>query len=143
GGAIAQLLCLQHPERALSLTSIMSTTHRPGVPLAQPAATAHLLAPRPKDREGFIEGMIAFDRARAGARAPFEEERARTAAGRVYERGWSAAGTARQLAAFICTPSRHEELGRLRLPSLVIHGALDPLIPVEHGRDTAACIPGA
>ena len=52
-------------------------------------------------------------------------------------------GTARQLAGVAASEPRHERLRSLRVPTLVIHGEVDPLIPVEGGRDTAARIPGA
>jgi len=62
---------------------------------------------------------------------------------RSWERGISPDGPARQLLAVIASGSRHERLAALRVPTLVLHGADDPLMPVEHARDTAACIPGA
>ena len=53
-----------------------------------------------------------------------------------------AAGT-RHMAAMLAAGPRNEILKSVRAPTLVLHGADDPLIPVEHGRDTAECIPGA
>jgi pimeloyl-ACP methyl ester carboxylesterase len=53
------------------------------------------------------------------------------------------AGTSRQLAAVLASGSRKEALKSVRVPTLVIHGDIDPLVPVEGGIDTAEAIPGA
>jgi pimeloyl-ACP methyl ester carboxylesterase len=142
GGAIAQVMAIKRPERVLSLTSIMSTTSRPGLPYGTPQALQRVTALRPDDREGFIEHVLETDRLFAGPE-PIDEARARESAAQTYDRGISPAGAGRQLAAFSAERGRHEALASVRIPSLVIHGAADPLVPVEAGRDVAACIPGA
>jgi pimeloyl-ACP methyl ester carboxylesterase len=73
----------------------------------------------------------------------FDEARIRERAGQTYDRGLSPAGTARQLAAILASGSRNEALKLVGVPTLVIHGDIDPLIPVEGGIDTAQAISGA
>jgi pimeloyl-ACP methyl ester carboxylesterase len=143
GGFIAQRLAIDHPERALSLTSIMSTPAGivGEVPPA-PAAVEAMLQPPPTDRDSLIEhGVWVSSVIQSPTYFDAGEERARWT--RAVDRSVSPAGTARQLGAMAAAPSRLEALGRLGIPVLVIHGEKDPLMPVENGRRTAAAIPGA
>lgn len=142
GGAVAQLMAIEQPERVLSLTSIMSTSGRPGLPFGTPQALQRVSSARPADREDFIEHALETDRILSGP-TPIDEARAREGAALAFDRGRSPEGFSRQLAAFSAQQSRHDALAGVRVPSLVIHGAADPLVPVEAGRDVAACIPGA
>jgi pimeloyl-ACP methyl ester carboxylesterase len=57
--------------------------------------------------------------------------------------GYRPACTARQLAAVVADGARAQELSRIQVPTLVLHGADDPLVPVACGEDTARRIPGA
>jgi pimeloyl-ACP methyl ester carboxylesterase len=104
---------------------------------------AVLLLPTPNDRDAYVERSLHVFRTIGSPGFPFEEDRVRRLALRSWERGISPDGPARQLLAVIASGSRHERLAALRVPTLVLHGADDPLMPVEHARDTAACIPGA
>jgi pimeloyl-ACP methyl ester carboxylesterase len=74
---------------------------------------------------------------------PFDESRVRERAARAYDRSFHPTGTARQLVAILAAGSRREALGRVRVPTLVIHGADDPLVPLACGIDTADAVPGA
>lgn len=74
---------------------------------------------------------------------PFDEAEMRERAARAFDRGANPAGVVRQLVAILASGSRREALGAVRAPTLVIHGADDPLVPVEAGRDTAGAVPGA
>jgi pimeloyl-ACP methyl ester carboxylesterase len=74
---------------------------------------------------------------------PFDEAKIRERAGRLYDRSFYPQGTARQLAAILAHGSRAERLREVSAPTLVIHGAADPLVPIEGGHDTARSIPGA
>jgi pimeloyl-ACP methyl ester carboxylesterase len=143
GGMIAQTLALEHPTRVLSLTSIMSTTGRQGLPTPSPDAQRVLLTPAPADRAGNIDRAVETWRVIGGPGFPFDEAGIRTRAARAYDRCFAPQGMARQLAAILASGSRHEALQELRTPTLVIHGDADPLVPLEGGRDTAACVPGA
>jgi len=143
GGMIAQTLAIEHPARVRSLTSIMSTTGDPSLPMARAEAMAALLSPVPSDREGNVARAVRIFRTIGSPGFPFDEERVRRRAARSYDRCFHPAGPARQLLAIVASGSRRPRLARVRVPALVIHGAGDPLIPVEGGIDTAAAIPGA
>jgi len=143
GGFVAQLLAIRHRARVLSLTSIMSA---PGgladnVP-ATPEATEALLKQPPADREGMIEHGVWVS-GRISGPEHFDPEEARRKRTRAIDRAVSVAGTARQMAAVAASRSRVDELGTLTVPALVVHGEVDPLVPVENGRRTAEAIPGA
>jgi len=143
GGFVAQLLAIQHPSRVLSLTSIMSapggmTDNAP----ATPEATEALLKAPPADRDGMIEHGVWVS-SRISGPEHFDPEEARRKRIRAIDRSVSVAGTARQLAAIAAARSRVEQLRTLDVPALVVHGEVDPLVPVENARRTADAIPGA
>jgi pimeloyl-ACP methyl ester carboxylesterase len=142
GGFVSQLLTIHHPEKVLTLTSIMSALGGVDDVAAAPEVTAALLAPPPADSEGLIEWGVSMSRLLGGPRY-FEEERSRAMRVRAVARAVSLSGTLRQLAAIIAAQSRREALGRTRIPVLVLHGDSDPLVPVENGRRTAASVPGS
>lgn len=143
GGMIAQLIAIQHPERVLSLTSIMSTVGGPDVVQAEPAVGAVLLAPPGRTREEQVERSLANRRLVFGTGMPFDEDHARRKAERAIDRCFYPDGAMRQLAAIFAAPDRTAELGRLTIPTLVIHGDNDPLVPPANGRQTAAALPRA
>jgi pimeloyl-ACP methyl ester carboxylesterase len=143
GGMIAQLIATGHPERVLSLTSIMSTVGGPNVVQPQPALSAALVAPPGRTRDERVEHSVDNRRLLFGAVMAFDEDRARFKAERAVDRCFSPDGAARQLAAVIAAPDRTAALGLLTIPTLVIHGDEDPLVPPGNGRQTAAAIPGA
>ncbi len=143
GGMIAQTLAMRHPARVRSLVSIMSTTGDPGLPQAKPEVMAKLAAAPPPDRAAAIEQSVDTWRTIGSPGFEFDEEFIRERSTRDYDRSYTPDGTARQAAAIIAHGSRREGLTRLDLPTLVIHGADDPLVPVEGGKDTADAIPGA
>ena len=143
GGMIAQTLALEHPGRVRTLTSIMSSTGHPDLPTATPAAAAALFQPAPPDREGNIERAVRVFRAIGSPGFPFDETRVRERAARGYDRCFHPAGVARQMLAIVASGSRRDTLRRLRIPTLVVHGADDPLVPLACGLDTAESIPGA
>jgi pimeloyl-ACP methyl ester carboxylesterase len=143
GGMISQTIALEHPARVKTLTSIMSTTGDPSLPPPAPEALAFLVTPSPADREGAIQHGVEMFRAIGSTGFEFEEAHIRKLATLQYERGFNPGGVLRQLAAILASGSRKQHLARLSVPTLVIHGKVDPLIPVECGVDTAASIPGA
>lgn len=143
GGMIAQRITVDHPDRVLSLTSIMSTTGNQEVGRPSEAATAVLLRPPATDRESAITATIAGYRVTGstGFQVTDEELRERAAAG--YDRANHPAGGTRQLAAILTEPDRTEALHGVTVPTMVIHGEADQLINVSGGQATAAAIPGA
>jgi len=142
GGFIVQSLATRHPEKVLSLTSIMSDLGGEDAVPAAPEVLAVLFTPPSQDREGLIEQGIQLSRV-LWAERYFDEERARSSRTAAVDRAISIEGTARQAGAAVVRPSRREALGALKVPALVIHGDADPLVPFENGRRTAAAIPGA
>lgn len=146
GGMIAQLVAADYPERTLSLTSIMSTTGHPDVPPATSEAIAVLNTPAPDPRadlEAFLAHSVKSARTIGSPAYPAAEDVLRAQALELLERSHYPPGFLRQYAAILASPHRREKLGRVRAPSLVIHGEDDPLVHVEGGRDTADHIPGA
>ena len=143
GGAIAQEIALRHPKRVRTLVSIMSTSGAPGLPPPKPDALALLMTPAPTDRAGYLERYLRMMRILRAGEFPDEEALDPARAARTYERGLNPAGYARQLAAIIASGSRKEALASLRVPTLVIHGNVDPLVPIECGIDVARSVPGA
>jgi pimeloyl-ACP methyl ester carboxylesterase len=141
GGMIVQTLAIEHPERLLSVTSIMSTTGNPAVGQASPEAITALTTPPPTERGEAIEYMVRLLRLIGSAEVPDAELRARATAG--IDRARHPAGVARQMAAIVGAPERTEALGDVRTPTVVVHGEVDPLVDVSGGRATAEAIPGA
>ena len=143
GGMVAQQMAINYPEQVRTLTSIMSATGYPSDPRPKPEAEMLLFSPSPEERSANIEHMLNSWRILSGQYFKFEEVRWREYLGWVYDRGRNPAGFSRQLAAIIASGSRKEALRCLNIPTLVIHGDADPLVPVESGYDTADTIPGA
>jgi pimeloyl-ACP methyl ester carboxylesterase len=143
GGMIAQTIALRHPSRVLSLTSIMSTTGNPDLPQARPDVQAVLVAPPPPERNANIEYQVGICKMLAGGGFPFDEEWTRKVMTESYDRCLYPQGMGRQTIAIIAQNNRKTALASVKVPTLVIHGTDDPLIPFEGGKDTAASIPGA
>ena len=143
GGYIAQSVAVRHPSRVLSLISIYSHTGNRDLPKAKPEVMKLLLTPSPQERGAYIEHRLKVGRAISGPGFPFDEEWYRKLAARSYDRAFYPQGAARQLVAILTQPNRKPALASVSAPTLVVHGADDPLVPVEGGRDTAEAIPGA
>lgn len=141
GGMIGQTLAIEHPQRVLSLASIMSTTGDPAVGAPTRAGLEALTTQPPREREGYVEALVEA-RAKIGSPGyPRDDERARRIAGRGWDRGYHPQGTVRQTIAIIGSGDRTERLRELDAPAVVIHGSDDPLIDASGGRATAAAIP--
>lgn len=143
GGAIAQELAIAFPQRLRSLTSIMSTTGDPRLPGPTRRALNRLSKKTPLDRAGYLREYVATWSVLAGDHFPFDAEGTQRRGALGYDRGINPPGVARQLMAMVASGSRKNALRTVRIPTLVIHGTADPLIPAEAGRDTARTVPGA
>ena len=143
GGAIAQTLALDHPERVRSLCSIMSTTGASDVGLPTAEAVMALLAPPPTSREEALDRSLQVTAVIGSRSHPPDPDEARRRAGEAYDRAFYPEGSGRQLAAMMASGDRTDRLRRLDLPTLVVHGLQDTLIQPDGGRATAAAIPGA
>jgi pimeloyl-ACP methyl ester carboxylesterase len=142
GGMIVQTLAIEHPDRLLSMTSVMSDTSEPEYRSSSPEAWAHLTRPPATNRDEYVAGHIAGMRI-WGSPAFADDDRWRADAERAFDRCFDPAGTRRQFLAVEASPPRAELLRKVELPVLVIHGDCDTLIGVEGGRRTAELIPGA
>jgi len=144
GGMIAQLVAAEYPDRVLSLTSIMSSTGNPGLPPSKPEAMAVLTSrPTGNDRETMIAHGVRAEKIIGSPGHPVSEDVIRARVERDFDRMHYPAGPGRQLAAVVANGDRRAAIASIKAPTMVIHGADDPLVPVEAGRDTAATIPGA
>jgi proline iminopeptidase len=145
GGMVAQILAARYPQRVLSLTSIMSSSGKRGLPGPTPAVRQALLRrpADPNDVDSIIEAAISLQQAIGSPAYPTPEKQLRRRAARALRRCYCPAGTARQMRAVAAAPERSELLRAILAPTLVIHGAADPLVPLACGEDTAAQIPGA
>ena len=145
GGMIAQLVAADHPERTLSMTSIMSSTGNPELPRATPEAMARLNTPAPdpnKDLDAFLDSAVTGAKVMAGT-YPIDEALVRANSLSDFKRSYYPVGFQRQYAGILASPDRRPKLKTIAAPTVVIHGDADPLVPVDGGRDTAANIPGA
>ena len=146
GGAIAQLVAIRHPAKTKSLVSVMATSGRRGLPRPSKAASDWLNAPRPSDidRETFMELAWEQNRIMGSPGYPRDEAGIRARAGALYDRAYYPPGHGRHLLASIASgDSRCAALGGITAPTVVVHGADDPLVPVGQGKDVKNSIPGA
>jgi pimeloyl-ACP methyl ester carboxylesterase len=141
GGMIVQAMAIKHPERIASLTSVMSA---PGpIPtMRDDEVIAAFTAPPATTREEAAERQLAGLRV-WGSPASYDVERITADAYAAYDRCHDPEGRARQSKAVAASPSRVEALGRLAVPTLVVHGDADRLVPPIAGQATADAIPGA
>jgi pimeloyl-ACP methyl ester carboxylesterase len=139
GGMIAQTVALNQSNRVLSLTSIMSSARYMYPPSAEAAALLNRRAP--DSREEYIEYALENSKILGGTQYVHDESLYRQHAGRKFDRGLYPPGFARQLAAVMVQEDRRSALCQLMLPTLVIHGDADPLVPVEGGIETAEACP--
>ncbi|HEY5336906.1 MAG TPA: alpha/beta hydrolase [Rhizomicrobium sp.] len=145
GGMIAQIVAAKHPVHTASLTSIMSTTGRMDLPPAKPEAMAALTTPPVSDsREDRIAAGLRIAKALGSPGFPANETDLRRDVEAAVDRApYDADGVARQLLAIVAASPRNDLLKTVKAPSQVIHGAEDPILTVEGGKDTADSIPGA
>ncbi|HEY0490999.1 MAG TPA: alpha/beta hydrolase [Telluria sp.] len=145
GGMIAQIMAEKHPDRVLSLTAIMSTSGRRGLPGPTREARAVLMR-RPRnarDMESIIEHTVNIYRTIGSPAYPTPDKQLRDNIARAIRRNVTGAGVARQMVAVTAAGDLSPRLRRIRVPTLVIHGAADPLVPAACGIDVARQVPGA
>ena len=145
GGMIAQIIAAKHPDRTRSLVSIMSSSGDRRLPQATPEARNALFAKRPdaSDREKIIAHMMNVYRVIGSPGYPVPDDVLRPRLEASIDRSYYPQGVGRQMLAILSDGSRVERLGTIKVPTLVIHGSDDPLVPVAAGKHTAQSIPGA
>jgi len=146
GGMIAQRMAIDHPDRVLSMTSIMASTGADLGPLTAPEVIQAQSQPSPDPRtdwEGFLVETMRRARLIGSRVCGFTDEQLRQRERSAFERAYNPAGLARQRQAAASDGDRTKALGRLKIPVVVLHGEDDPLVSVRAGRATAEAIPGA
>jgi pimeloyl-ACP methyl ester carboxylesterase len=143
GGMIAQALAIRHQARVRSLASIMSTTGNRRVGQPSSEALSVVMRPPSRDREANIEGGVMAWRALRSPGYPFDEQAVRAFVARAFDRCFYPQGAARQMAAIVSQRDRTEALRSVVAPTVVLHGAEDPLVNVSGGEATAQAIDGA
>jgi len=147
GGMIAQIVATNYPERTRSLTSMMAPDGKPGLPIvARPERFPQAPPPGPNaNKQTYVDYQVKVRMALAGPKyVPDENELIRNVS-RDVERSFCIPCEARQGAAslFTALEDRRAKLKTIRVPTMVVHGSEDPLVPVDASRDVAATIPGA
>ena len=143
GGMIAEMCAIHHAQHVRTLTVLMSPASNPWLGLPKPKAIILFKSP-PKDRDGYIEHVVKVRRAVRGGGFEFDEAYVRERAGQMYDRSRELPGTNRQMAALLASlRNLRQSLSTINVPTLVIHGNRDPLVPVQHGYHAARVIPKA
>ena len=144
GGMIAQHFVSRHADKCLSLTTIFSTTGNPKLPPAKPEAMKALVTrPDSTEEKVLVEHGMMVARTIGSPGYPTEDERLRERTTASVRRSFYPEGPTRHLSAIVADGDRRGMLKDVTVPTLVLHGEDDPLVPCEGGRDTAASIPGA
>jgi pimeloyl-ACP methyl ester carboxylesterase len=144
GGMIVQSVAALWPASTRSMVSIMSTSGRPGLPMGKPEALALLRSlPEGSAREQIVAHGLKLRRAIAGSAYPTPEPELRAFVEKNVDRRWHPQGAARQYLSVIASGDQVELLKKVKVPTLVLHGEDDPLLPVACGRDVASLVPGA
>ena len=143
GGMIVQRLAIDHVDRLLSMTSVMSTTGEPGYGSSSEAARSVLLAPPASSRTEYVDRQLAALQVYGSKPEWLDADLIRARAGAAFDRCFWPSGVARQMRAVVADGSRADGLRSLRLPTLVMHGSRDTLIDPSGGRRTAELVPGA
>ena len=144
GGMIVQRIAIDHPDRVLSMTSIMSAPS--GNVVATPEAMAVIANPPPSpeaDYEAFIAHGMKNARTIGSPGYPWTDAELRERVVAEHARAFNPAGVGRQRGAIGADGDRTAELKTLKVPTVVLHGADDPLVQPVGGIETAAAIPGA
>ena len=145
GGMIAQLIAIHHPDRCLSLISMCSSTGGKGLPPSPPfwAKLKFLKRPKSTSLEDRADALAGYFRSVSCYGAPIDEDYLKAFASRSVNRMVYPQGLARHSAAVTRQKDRDEALRSVTLPTLIIHGVHDHLIPLAHGERAAAVMPHA
>jgi pimeloyl-ACP methyl ester carboxylesterase len=144
GGMIVQIIAARYASRTRSMVSIYSTSGRPGLPIGKPEALAMLSAqPEGPAREQLVQHGMKVRKAIGSPGYPTPDAELRGFVEKNVDRAWYPEGAARQYLSVIASGDRVELLKTIKVPTLVLHGEDDPLLPVECGRDVASLVPGA
>ena len=144
GGMIAQRVALAAPARVLSLTSIMSTSGARGLPQAKAEVMRALLKrPSSTSEQDIGDFYVKLIKVIGSPAFPVPEAEVRSRAYLSFKRNYHPQGINRQMMAIVADTTRADALKNITVPTLVIHGKADALVPFAHGQDTAQRIPKA
>jgi pimeloyl-ACP methyl ester carboxylesterase len=143
GAIISQVVAIRHPSKTTSLIPIYGSTGAPGLPSPDPKAMSVFIEPVPTEREAYIDRLVRDFKILTGPGFPFDESWHRDLSAKAFDRGFYPEGVSRNMAAVMTAGSRKPALSSITAPTLVIHGADDPIVPVAAGRDIAETVPGA
>jgi len=143
GGMIAQHMADLAPERVQSLTLMMTSSGAAGLPAPSESLLKLLARREAGSREEAIERQVELLAALGSPRVKVDREQLRRQAAAAYDRAFNPEGVKRQILALLAEPSRVKLLEHLHLPTLVVHGTADPLLPVMHGIHVAAHVQGS
>ncbi len=145
GGMIGQVLAVRYPQRLLTLTSIMSASGNPRTGLGTVRALRGLLKKPSNSRD--VDCLTQYLRnvfqVIGSGEIGYSNEHIRSIAQYMVDNHYRSEATSRQLLAILSSGDRSEQLKKISVPTLVIHGKQDPLLPLEAGREVASLIPGA
>ena len=141
GGMISQTLAIRHPDNVATLTSIMSNTGDRKHGKIRPSLLRKLPKLMVRTPDDAVDKGVEMFRLISGPH--FDADAARKLTQEAFERSYQPEGVARQTMAIAASPDRTEGLRRLKVPALVIHGLVDPLVTSSGGIATATAIPGA
>ena len=141
GGMIAQYMAINHPARVFSLSLLMSSTGsletpKPGPEVIGALATS-IVSPT---REEKIEATRNSDRLFGGPHYDSCEVGVGRFVEQAYDRAHRPDGVLRQLAAILSDQDRRELLSRVDIPSLALHGDVDPLVDPYGSKDLATSL---
>lgn len=145
GGMIAQHVALLAPQRVKSLSLIMTNSGARSVPGPSMRVRSALLSrpPNPKEFAAVVERTYQLFRLIGSPAYPAPEAELRERIKTSLRRSNRPRGVLRQLAAIAADTHRAGQLGRIKAPTLIIHGEADPLVPAPAAHDLARRIPGA
>lgn len=145
GGMIAQVFACRAPHRTVSLTSMSSATGNVITGVGNPVAIRQALQPAPstKDRLAWRNYLRNVMTAIGTKNEIYSDEALDKIIDAEFEYEVPPQAKMRQLMAILASGDRREQLRQLSVPTLVIHGTADPLLPLRAGKETAECIEGA